>query len=183
MGWYRNSSEFPIPATGIYWLAFSEEDNKWYITADGGAYTQSLICPLGTAKITSDSSIQAINSFKPAHLLTIGNREEISGWGMPSYTYVDWALGASGATYLSPANGWFCVSKKATGAQYLDVIYLDNNNNTMFINSNNAKNSSDTVRIITPVLKGQVIQINYTLGGATEYFKFVCAQGSGSEVL
>ena len=181
MGYYRNSSEFPVPATGFYWLAFSEEDNYWYITADGAAYTQSNVCPLGTAKITSNSSILSINPFKPVHLLTIGNREEISGWGMPSYTYIDLTLGASGATYQAPANGWYTICSNSNGTYPKNIELInssggDVNTSTKAYNNNN----SGWLRCSLPVKKGDIVACYYN-NISLQHFRFVYAQGSGSE--
>ncbi len=182
MGYYRNSSEFPIPATGFYWLAFSEEDNSWYTTVNGAAYTQSNVCPLGTAKITSDSSILSINPFKPVHILTIGNREEISGWGMPSYTYIDLTLGASGATYQAPANGWYTICSNSNGTYPKNIELInssggDVNTSVTAYNTNN----SGWLRCSLPVKKGDIVACYYN-NMSVQHFRFVYAQGSGSEV-
>lgn len=100
----------------------------------------------------------------------------MSGMGMPSDTYVNLTLGASGSTYTAPANGYFLLRKAATAAgQYLYI-----GSNRLFV-SNRAVSSSDTMELYLPVVKGQIVDIHYDLRGSTGQFRFIYAQGAESE--
>lgn len=79
------------------------------------------------AGFTPDASDneQFLNAFKAiaASLELVGANTNLSnvtatgsstaaGWAMPSTTYTDLTLGASGATYTAPANGYFTINIK-----------------------------------------------------------------------
>ena len=110
-----------------------------------------------------------------AQNLSAEGKSLIAGLGMPSDTYEDLTLGASGTTYTAPANGWFNIAKTSSGTQYLD---LQNQTSLIFI-SNNL--SSSTMRLYIPAKKGDVVKISYNATGATEFFRFIYAEGSESE--
>ena len=108
-----------------------------------------------------------------ANLSTAG-KSLISGLGMPSGTYEGLTLGASGATYTAPANGWFVVEKAPTASeQYLYVGKSDVSFGTIQYAINNYSN----LEIIFPAKKGQVVVIAYTLGGSTQNFNFFYSEG------
>lgn len=103
----------------------------------------------------------------------------ISGLGMPSDNYDDLTLGASGATYTAPANGWFIFRKTATGAgQYIGATNLGKNGTSniadscIFATGNGAQ-----LAVTIPAKKGDIIGYGYTTAGATITFRFVYAEG------
>ena len=92
---------------------------------------------------------------------------------MPSNKYIDLTLGATDDDYTAPANGWFVIGKKSSASgQYLNV-QIDN----AYFFSSNAYTNTTVICTHVPVLKGKVIKINYTLGGDTQVFRFIYAQG------
>lgn len=143
--------------------------NTTVVDANGKVPTASLEADLTTKANTDLSNV------------TNTGKSTGAGWGMPSGTYEDLTLGASGTTYTAPANGWLFIAKAATASlQYLDIEYTQSG--TVIINnSRNSINTGEIIRMITPVLKGQNLKISYSLGGATSYFRFVYAEGSKSE--
>ena len=95
-----------------------------------------------------------------------------SGFGYPTNTFEDLALGASGTTYTAPANGWVVFGKAASGAgQYINLSsgYLTNQ-----VVSNATGN---ILSIYIPVYKGKTFKANYSVGGATNSFRFIYAKG------
>ena len=106
--------------------------------------------------------------------LSTSGKDIASGLGMPSNRYIDLTLGASGATYTAPANGWFFVRKVSTGIQ---VIYLTNTTNGMTL-SCYSSNSGEYLDSIMPVVKGQSVICEYSTGGTTQFFRFVYAEGA-----
>ena len=99
------------------------------------------------------------------------NSSLISGYSMPSDRYVDLELGASGTTYTAPANGWAYISKKASsGGQYIFI----SGNGTI---EHRSHSSTDVIKMMYPITKGQTFVIEYTLGGATSTFRFIYAEG------
>ena len=106
--------------------------------------------------------------------LSTAGKDLASGLGMPSNRYIDLTLGASGATYTAPANGWFFVRKVSTGIQ---VIYLTNTTNGM-TSSCYSSNSGEYLDSIIPVVKGQSVACEYSTGGTTQFFRFIYAEGA-----
>lgn len=99
---------------------------------------------------------------------------------MPSNTYIDLTLGASGSTYTAPADGWFYVNKIA-GA---DWHYVTITNTSKAGTGYSDWRSDYRTSVLTPMLpvqKGDVVVIEYNATGATQAFKFIYAQGSESE--
>lgn len=100
----------------------------------------------------------------------------MSSMGMPSETYIDLTLGASGASYTAPANGWFTVSKKTNGTnQYLLL------KGSLIGSELKAPNSGTGLTVFLPVQKGDSVRVSYNAGGNTDYFRFIYAVGSESE--
>lgn len=124
----------------------------------------------GQAVIDGKADVDLTNATDQAKSL-------IGGMAMPSDKYINLTLGASGATYTAPANGWYNIARavKAQG-QYVDLV----NNTTGFWVSMQRDNG--VIRINTPVRKGDILKINYTAaGGSSDFFRFFYAQGSESE--
>lgn len=100
-------------------------------------------------------------------------RSLLSGLGMPSSRYIDLTLGASGSTYTAPANGWFVISKVATGVQ--DVV-IDLNG--VRWTTSNAPTTGWTCSAFVPCKKNDTINVFYSAGGALNYFRFIYAEGA-----
>lgn len=100
-----------------------------------------------------------------------GNCSEFfSKFSMPSGTYKDLTLGASGNSYTAPADGWVAVSKISSGNQYMSLFC-----NNLVDTVNVTVGAYGTV--LLPVKKGDTFKVTYTLGGATNYFRFIYAEG------
>lgn len=104
----------------------------------------------------------------------------MSKMGMPSDTYIDLTLGASGSTYTAPSNGYFCLNKNKTSqTQYIALI---NTSMTMGVWSNGNPGASEGMAYTyLPVKRGDIVNVVYSASGTVNYFKFVYAQGSESE--
>lgn len=101
-----------------------------------------------------------------------------ASWAMPSNKYIDLTLGASGSSYTAPANGWICFSKEGGSADY-QYIYISTDSKLEQLGRCVSRGSQTT--LISPVKKGEGFKVSYTAGGATNYFRFIYAQGSESE--
>lgn len=100
-----------------------------------------------------------------------------AGWAMPSSTYIDLALGASGTTYTAPANGWVwnnCSSSANNGITALTNI-------TKGYSVSIRGSAGTALAKLLPVAKGDIFNFAYD-GATTNYgFRFYYAQGSESE--
>ena len=99
---------------------------------------------------------------------------------MPSDTYVDLTLGASGTDYTAPADGWV-MFKKTAGAsgQYFYIINISAYGGLYSMIPDVPQGYE--VGGYVPVKKGDTFRILYNLSGTTNMFRFFYAQGSESE--
>ena len=97
---------------------------------------------------------------------------KMAGASMPSNTQITLTLGADGATYTAPADGWVIV----TGYNANSSITIWQGSTNM---SNTAGNSGDYYTVMIPVRKGN-FNVGYR-GITLVSFKFIYAQGSESE--
>ena len=116
-----------------------------------------------------------------------------AGWALPSNTYEDLTLGASGATYTAPANGRFqCLGAGASSNDISNIVFWtkDNQNTTYLTSSRIVTYGNYGVALIGgdfEVKKGDVVGIDYfsttfSSGGYTNLgLKFIYAKGSESE--
>lgn len=101
-----------------------------------------------------------------------------ASWAMPSGTYIDLTLGASGTTYTAPANGWILFVRLSGGNnQYINggVIGSDISYTCWIPTYPNGG------AISFPVQKNNKFFIAYNASGAVDRFRFIYAQGSESE--
>ena len=109
---------------------------------------------------------------------------------MPSDTYIDLTLGASGTEYVAPADGWYFFRKVSSGntqnVTLINVTQLHSTSNplqttdcmgTRSISSGN----SQALMVYLPVKKGDIVAVAYSAGGVLDAFKFIYAVGSESE--
>lgn len=102
----------------------------------------------------------------------------MSGMGMPSDTYIDLTLGASGSTYTAPANGYIFLNKSSSGAgQYTGIT----NNTSGLITEQISTANYQNLPCSLECGQGDSLTVEYTAGGALISFRFVYAQGSESE--
>lgn len=97
----------------------------------------------------------------------------IAHFGKPSSRNIDLTLGASGSTYVAPADGYFSLDKKSSGSNQ----YAFMSANYCAVADASLYNNYVTALTI-PVSKGTECYVEYTLGGATNYFKFIYAEGA-----
>lgn len=98
-----------------------------------------------------------------------------SGWSMPSSRYIDLTLGASGATYTAPANGYFTFLANA-GNSTSSCIMINNSNILCAQGKSGGYNNSYYVSI--PVKKGQSMELYYNAGSLSSVdFRFIYAEG------
>ncbi|MGN1392611.1 MAG: hypothetical protein ACI4V7_00995 [Succinivibrionaceae bacterium] len=123
--------------------------------------------------VLSSGRVESLTPKTTFHALDYNDKAEISGLGMPSNRYIDLTLGASGASYIAPANGWFWLSKKSSAAnQYMNI-----GNNISGYVQNYSSGASDVMNLMRPARKGETVFIYYNVAGSTNYFKFVYAEG------
>ena len=101
-----------------------------------------------------------------------------ASWAMPSDTYDELILGASGTTYTAPANGWFLFEKLLENSTFIRL----ENTSTGFAQEGTGGGTANLPCVFVPVLKTDEVRITYD--GITTGFtaiRFYYAQGSESE--
>ena len=129
-------------------------------------------------EITTD-----LNGKADVYFTNINNQAKISiaHNAMPSDTYEDLTLGASGTEYTAPADGYFFVAKQASGANQRLAIFNITTSSTTKVGSSIFSNASgNNLMAYAPVRKDDKVIVNYTASGVSE-FRFIYAQGSESE--
>ena len=133
-----------------------------------------------TSAVNTGQILEALNGKLDRDTLNINDTGEINmaSMGMPSNTYDDLTLGASGTEYTAPANGWYLFGKSmGTNA----MIGIENRSNNLKMRVLTTTNDTRAGYAYVPVLKGDKIVVEYQNTGSTVYFRFIYAQGSESE--
>ena len=97
---------------------------------------------------------------------------------MPSDSYIDLTLGASGAEYTAPADGFIYIAKGASANQYITIsIKTDSNTNLLEDYNVKADSNATNLTMYFPIRKNQKFTIAYNATGTTNYFRFIYAKG------
>lgn len=107
--------------------------------------------------------------------LTRGNKEEITSWCMPSDTYEDVTVLASGQSYTAPANGYFSYNCGATNAG--GYIKLVNTNTKISTSSSYGANGNGNFGGFVPAKKGDSVSMNYDKISSWTNFVFIYCEG------
>lgn len=147
----------------------------------GGSYTKRGVSGGVTVKLSTDETVTEYDwkLDTVAEILTVptlnGSEDLLSD------RYDDLELKASGSTYTAPANGWFWIQKLSSSTgQYLTPVIKDSNGNIKYTLTSQPTAAEYDAEILAPVSKGDVISINYSVGGATKSFRFIYAKSNGS---
>ena len=110
------------------------------------------------------------------HAVDYNDKSTVSGWSMPSNRYIDLTLGASGATYTAPANGYISILCVQTGPNGWIRIWTPNGMSFWL----QQVASNFTMGSFLPVLKGVKVIIDYENVALTSlgYFRFIYAEGA-----
>lgn len=131
------------------------------------------IAIVGNVDFVSGRVVRLYTNY-PFRAVDYSDRRFIAHQSMPSRNYIDLTLGASGDTYIAPADGYIAFAKTADGSnQYISLRNIISNQSTnCFITSTGLIG-----RITIPVSKNDGINVMYTAGGATTTFRFIFANG------
>ena len=118
---------------------------------------------LGTKADISASNFNAIG------------RSKIAGYSMPSSRYNNLTLGASGSTYIAPANGYFTyLAMSSEAGQYVNIY------SSKIGVMQTGIGSSTSYKGIIPVQKDDIVTFAYTM--SVSEFRFVYTEGENNYV-
>jgi len=110
--------------------------------------------------------------------ITTTGKTKVSNLPMPSSSYVDLTLGASGDSYTAPANGWVVHGFVSSGAgQHNNLGIKNNGSDYMFVTAGPATASYQNLWTVLPVKKGDVFYLYYGTFSSVIAFRFIYAQG------
>lgn len=163
-----------VPRTGRkYSFMFCEQDGWFYVTENTTTYSKSTQVFVKLGWFYQKSATEASVKIDMVNAINTYSRSELSGLGMPSSKYEDWTLGASGATYIAPANGYLMFSGSTTGNQGVD---LRNKSANMLGMVCQQATQNQTVRAFVPCKKGDLIVCSYSVSNNL-LLRFVYAEG------
>ena len=147
---------------------FCPKDNKTYKTTHTAPLTveKQVYEVVVVEKVETDSSFNII-SFQPKTVPSINQYDMnvLSAMSMPSGASIKLTVGASGQTYVAPANGWFyiCCTPTANGASY--NLYETNGYGIML--SNLTANAG--YKACMPIIAGHTLHFSYNNLDFTSY--------------
>lgn len=97
-----------------------------------------------------------------------------SGFGFPGSNYEDLELGTSGTKYTAPANGYFYLQKVTSSTSQWVWVF---NQTRGYSSCAQVYSSGNKAVASVQAQKGDIVLITYTAAGATDYFRFIYAEG------
>ena len=131
--------------------------------------------------VVANSTKTDLNGKADTDLINATDQAKIlmGGMAMPSDTYTNLTLGASGTQYTAPADGWFYIDKSGNNGTYVGFVNFGINNTYKYATTIPIYNTNGVA--LLPVKKNDKITVNYNAAGTTNVFRFIYAQGSESE--
>ena len=167
---YYNENKDTLLSNGIQYV---KSENQWY-----EGQNKVYLIPLGIHK--HGTSLDLVRKYNVLSILKQNDSSQISGWGMPSDSYIDLTLGVSSSTYTAPANGFvtaFGNFENANGFLYILDITGDMNNCSVI---SKASSGDWTCAATLPIRKGHTFEVRYNYNPTTVsygLFRFYYAEG------
>ena len=156
---------------------YKPETNETFRSDGSGVFVKSREIIIATG-ISTNSAFN-ITSFEPLVVPTVNSYQpaELAGMGMPGDKYIDLTAGASGTTYVAPANGWFSAMNGDGKNGFCSLV-----NQTKKIGCTGPAYQSITDGIsFVPVMAGDSVILRYS-GKFNElnegWFRFIYANGN-----
>lgn len=165
---YHISTTPPNDQAGSVWF----DGKKFYKKEENGEWKQRNLIPVIHYSVNQGK----VTRFAPFDVNSINcySRSDLSSLGMPSNKYIDLTLGASGSTYIAPANGYLFLDKAAVSGQYIEFIVRDVNNILYYEYAH--ASGDESIQLFIPIERGRICEVNYT-AGVTFSYRFIYAQG------
>ena len=166
-----------IATSNAYTHSYVNSENQWYFYNKANTtWSEQYVLIFARFYLTADGNI---NLFTPKISFQAVNRSDTewaSTQSMPSNRYIDLTWGATGTSYIAPANGWFTCQNVAgtanTGVRFSNVT----------VGSMGASCISATIEgtcaVTVPAKKGDRVILYYnTTGTALKILRFIYAEG------
>ena len=149
----------------------------YYYRSSGNVNNRFIQITLG-GYFAANASTQ-ITSFNPRiafRAIDYNDTDFIAHQVMPSNRRIDLTLGASGASYTAPADGWLVLNKLSSGTSYQFVQIYNTKNADRRIGASTTNNAYLCATM--PLAKGDRVLVEYSATGDTKLFRFIYANGA-----
>lgn len=171
--YYQNDA----PTLSSYSIWYSPIENKWRYTLSNisnGWLNDWVVCKVGTFLTDNSGNIISFNFSDTISLIDRNDSSWIAQQAMPSKKAIPLTLGASGATYVAPANGYFSIDGQ--GPTWVDVAITNTELNYGYCYA--SRSSDKYLRTLIPVSKGNTCQILFDTAFTNLIsFNFIYAEG------
>ena len=170
--WLRSDGTFTVSHLFYY----DSDKNQIIYSPNNKAYTNVCIAKLnwfdGKVAYWLPFTVDSVVNSNASNFSQAG-RSYLSGLSMPSNKYIDLTLGATGATYTAPANGWFTINKHSTAGKLVAFENASSGKVTWI-----AQISEETdCRVSCPARTGDIVKLWHTADGKLNFFRFIYADG------
>ena len=168
-GKYFIQDNQPVSTDSVW---YKPETNEIFRSNGSGVYDKSREIII-VNDISTNSEFN-ITSFEPLEVQTINSyqRTELAGMSMPSNKYINLTLGATGTTYIAPANGWVYICLDGPNSHYVQISC---DNIPEYTNHNGV---TSYVSLLVPVTEGTTFSVQYVGLSKVVCFRFIYSQGS-----
>ena len=163
-----------LPRGSYYGCWYCEEDNLMHFFDNSANESITTRMFAGSFDTDSNNKITRFNTKTEFHAVDYSDTEFIANQAMPSDNYINLTLGASGTSYIAPADGYIHFAKNATAANQRVKLFASITQMAVASWSTGAYNTE----VLLPVSKGETVNITYTADGTTNYFRFTYANGA-----
>lgn len=162
------------PAVVQYAAYYNSTTNKIYFAYSATEWTEISRAAAGFFSTTTGGTFTELKTRQPFYAVDYSDTEYIAHQAMPSDKYIDFTLGASGATYTAPADGWVDVQ---TNASTNSQGWVSANIDAKGISCGLDIDRTGIGKVLVPVSKNDIVKV--TFGGTTlNFVKFIYANGA-----
>lgn len=154
-----------------------DNENRYELTV-GNIIDESIKYGVLGVAANKDGRMYSYSSTTPSN--AIGNEivtaNQAAYLVMPSNRKLNLTLGASGAQYTAPSDGYFCILKEAVAIN--EYLWFYNVTTGIEKTQQTSTGNGYVLRDYFPVKRNDVVAIAYSLSGTTHIFAFVYANGA-----
>ena len=172
---YYTESDIKPTAAASVWRWFDTKNNLLLETKDTGVTWTQITAGIFGYETLKNSVVTSFNLKNVFNAIDRNDTEWASTASKPSSRYIDLTLGASGSTYIAPANGWFSLWQKDSTIS-AGKITIRNTKTRFGVGTENS--ITGFTNLILPVHKNEQISVYYFNITATDFqFRFIYDEG------
>ena len=165
------------PALKQYARLYQYTENQMYY-GEASGWAKITAFNFGLMTLDSNGKITSFSTKTPLHAVDYSDTEFIAHQATPSGRYIDLTLGASGAVYTAPADGYVAIRVYFASAQSTNFVGIYHYEAGVDIMQSRPADSD--VATFMPIKKGDKFRVYYNniTPNTSSYFRFVFAEGA-----